>query len=102
MGFAAALLVFTGIWHMTEFLMDRRTPDTMKLIPFGAAYLGLGLLIVFNVSVAIVAPVAAVLVSTGMTIAVVQRKRLAVRQWVLWAFIVIDAAILLALARHWF
>ena len=34
-GIAAALLVFTGIWHATEFLMDGRRQDTVRLIPVG-------------------------------------------------------------------
>ena len=34
-GLAGGLLVFTGIWHATEFLMGGRTADTRRLIPVG-------------------------------------------------------------------
>ncbi|MBX3594615.1 hypothetical protein [Sphingomonas sp.] len=99
MGLAAALLVFTGIWHMTEWVMDRRTADTLRLVPVGAVYALLGVLIALNLGGGIAGVVALLAVMAGMGAAFVMRRRLAVRRWVVWAFIGVDAVIVIALVR---
>lgn len=45
-GLAGGLLVFTGFWHVTEWLMDGRRRDTLLLVPAGLIYLVLGYLLV--------------------------------------------------------
>jgi len=101
MGLAAALLVFTGIWHLTEWLMDRGSKDARRLIPFGAGYLLLGVLIALGFGGPVVGGIAFLAVAGGMVLAFLRRKELDVRRWVMWAFIVLDAVIALAILRHW-
>lgn len=96
-GLAGALLVFTGIWHATEFLMGGRNRDTLRLIPFGLVYLVLGVLIVTLTGGWIVQAIALVVAAVGMAGALATRHTAQVRGWVLWAFILIDVAIILAL-----
>ena len=97
-GLAGGLLVFTGIWHATEFLMGGRTADTRRLIPVGIVYLLFGVLIVTMTGGWIVQIVALILVAAGGVSAFVARDRLDMRRWVIWAFLLIDVIIVLALA----
>jgi hypothetical protein len=101
MGLAAALLVFTGIWHMTEFLMDHVSKDTRRLIPAGVVYLLLGILIALGIATSIIGVVALIAVLAGGIMAFRKRKATDVRRWVIWAFIVIDAIIALAIVNAW-
>ncbi len=101
MGLAAALLVFTGIWHLTEVFMDRTAKDARKLIPFGAVYTGLGVAMAMGFAGWIVSSITVLAVLTGMTLAFVNRKAMDIRNRVLWSFIVIDALIVLAIVAHW-
>lgn len=96
-GIAGALLVFTGLWHVFEWLMGGRNKDTLRLIPFGLAYTVLGYLIVTVWGGQIVLWVALALTCIGITGAFMIRKTADIRAWVLWAFMIIDAVIILAL-----
>ncbi|MEM8979581.1 MAG: hypothetical protein AAGD04_08860 [Pseudomonadota bacterium] len=97
-GLAGALLVFTGIWHATEWLMDGRRRDTMRLIPVGILYAVLGYLIVTVTGGSLVLIAALVLTFVGMCAAFFLRKSSEVRAWVTWSFILIDVVIVVALA----
>ncbi len=101
MALAAALLVFTGFWHMTEFLMDRVSKDTRRLIPAGAVYLLLGILIALGIATSIIGVVALIAVLAGGITAFRKRKAMDIRRWVIWSFIVIDAIIALAIVNAW-
>ncbi len=97
-GVAAALLVFTGIWHMTEWMMGGRNRDTLRLVPVGVAYAVLGWWIALGTGGWGVQLLALGLTAAGLTGAVLTRNTAAVRPWVTWAFVLIDAVIILALA----
>ena len=97
-GLAGALLVFTGIWHATEFLMGGRTADTRRLIPIGILYLILGILIVTMTGGWIVQLIALIVTSIFLVVAFLNRSSAAIRRWVIWAFIVIDVVVVAALA----
>jgi hypothetical protein len=96
-GLAGSLLVFTGLWHVFEFLMDGRRRDTLRLIPFGIVYVILGTLIVTlrGGDMVFYAALAATLVGIGA--AWITRDTAEVRRWVNWVFIVVDAIIIVAL-----
>lgn len=96
-GLAGALLVFTGVWHATEWLMDGRRPDTMRLIPVGFVYALLGCLLVMGVGGVITQIVALILVIAGGSVAFLRRDQFDVRKWVIWSFVVVDVIIALAL-----
>ena len=68
-GLAGALLVFTGIWHATEFLMGGRTADTRRLIPIGILYLILGIMIVTMTGGWIVQLIALIVTSIFLVVA---------------------------------
>lgn len=93
LGFAACLLVFAGIWHLTEWLMAGRSRDTLRLVPFGIVYLVLGWMIALGTGGWIVGALGGVAAGIGGTVAVVLRKTLTLRRWVLWSFVVIDVLI---------
>ncbi|MDG2003684.1 MAG: hypothetical protein P8J20_10170 [Novosphingobium sp.] len=101
MGLAAALLVFTGFWHLTEFLMDRKSVDAQSLIPFGAAYLLLGILIALGIGGVIIGAITLLVVVGGMVLAFRRRKTMDIRRWVMWAFIIIGLIIAIAIIRQW-
>ena len=96
-GLAGALLVFTGFWHATEFLMDGRRSDTLRLVPVGLLYILLGWWIVTSFGGSVVQIIALLLTGAGGAIAFLKRDEFEVRKWVTWAFILIDAIIVLAL-----
>lgn len=98
-GLAGSLLVFTGVWHAFEWLMGGRNKDTLRLIPFGIAYVLLGYLIVTIWGGAAVLWIALVLTCIGMAGAFLTRKTAQIRPWVTWTFIMIDVVIVLALCR---
>lgn len=100
MALAVALLVFTGVWHLTEFLMDRESSDARKLIPFGMLYTGLGIVIALGIGGWMVGATAALAVLTGMVLAILNRKTLDVRRWVIWAYVIIDVAIVVSIIAH--
>ena len=97
MGLAGSLLVFTGVWHIFEWLMGGRNKDTLILIPFGAVYAFLGYLIVTFQGGSIPAIAALLLTSVGAVAAFSTRRGSQVRAWVLWAFIVFDVIIVAAI-----
>jgi len=97
LGIAGGLLVFTGLWHAFEWMMGGRNKDTLRLIPFGLAYLTLGYLIVTGAAGMIVLLIALSLTCVGLVGALMTRRTAAVRPWVTWAFIMIDVVIILAL-----
>lgn len=99
-GFAGALLVFTGVWRSTEWMMDGRRRDTWALVPVGLAFLVFGYLIVMSVGGTIPKIAALLAVAAGGGLLFVRRARLEIRRWVIWTFIALDifAALLLALA----
>ena len=96
---AGGLLVMTGIWHATEFLMDGWRRDTRRLIPIGLAYLLLGYLLVTHTGGMIVHLAALVLATAGMVVAFRMRHTFDIRRWVIWTFIILDAAIIFGLAQ---
>ena len=97
MGLAGSLLVFTGLWHALEWLMSERNKDTARLIPFGIIYIILGYLIVTLTGGNIVLGIALIITTIGLILAYKQRNVLAIRQWVIWAFIIIDALIIIGI-----
>jgi len=97
LGLAGSLLVFTGLWHMLEWMMGGRNKDTLRLIPFGFIYLVLGFLIVTFRGGQTVLVIALVIASIGLIGALLTRKTAQVRPWVTWLFIIIDAIIIAAL-----
>lgn len=97
LGLAGALLVFTGFWHAFEWLMGGRNKDTLRLIPFGLAYVVLGSLIVTLSGGGGVLWVALLLTCIGLAGAFMTRKSAELRSWVTWAFIGIDVVIVVAL-----
>lgn len=97
-GVAGGLLVFTGLWHMFEWMMGGRNRDTLRLIVPGLIYVVLGYLIVNFIGGQIVLWTAMLITAGGMTAALIIRKTAQVRPWVLWAFILIDVVIVLCLA----
>jgi len=96
-GIAGGLLVFSGIWHATEWLMGGRNKDTLRLIPFGLAYAILGGMIVSLWGGQTVHWIALVLTCIGIVGALLTRKTAEVRPWVTWVFIVADIVIILCL-----
>ena len=96
-GIAGALLVFTGGWHATEWMMDGRRRDTLVLVPIGLIYLLFGWRLVTSTGGTAVAIAAMISVAVGGSLAFFRRKQLSIRSWVVWAFIVIDVAIFAAL-----
>jgi len=97
MGIAAFLLTFTGIWHLTEFLMDRESTGAKRIVPAGAIYLALGILIALGIGGTITAVVALVAVIVGLALAYIKRSELDVRRWVMVSFVVIDVIIIVAI-----
>ncbi|MCY4335620.1 MAG: hypothetical protein OXC60_13255 [Litoreibacter sp.] len=96
-GIAGGLLVFTGLWHATEWLMDGRRRDTLMLIPAGLMYLLLGYLLVTVTGGAatVIAPI--ILPALGGTFAYMNLGKMDVRRWVTWTFIAVDVIIVLVL-----
>jgi len=97
-GIAGALLVFAGVWHASEWAMGGRNRDTARLIPLGIVYLVLGYLIVTFRFMPAAGWIAFAVTALGLFAALSMRGTSEIRPWVTWAFILIDAAILLALA----
>lgn len=97
MGLAGSLLVFTGFWHLFEWLMGGRNKDTLRLIPFGIVYIILGYLIVTLTGGSIVAWIALAVTLVGLIAAYSTRKSSQVRPWVTWVFIIVDVLIILGL-----
>lgn len=96
-GIAGGLLVFTGIWHATEWMMDGRRRDTWALVPFGLVYLLLGCLVVTGRGGMIVQLVALAAAALGGSIAFLRRDQFEIRKWVTWVFVIVDVIIVLAL-----
>ena len=96
-GIAGGLLVFTGLWHAFEWMMDGRRRDTWALVPVGILYLILGCLVVMSTGGAIVQIIALVVVAAGGSFAFMRRNEFEIRKWVTWAFILIDVVIVIAL-----
>ena len=96
-GLSGGLLVFTGFWHVTEWLMDGRRRDTLLLVPAGLIYLVLGYLLVTITGGTATVIAALILPALGGTFAYLNLGKMVVRRWVLWAFILLDVIIVLAL-----
>lgn len=96
-GMADGLLVFTGIWHATEWMMDGRRRDTWALVPVGLVYLTLGYMVIMSIGGAATQIVALIAVAAGGSVAFKLRDQFQIRKWVTWAFILIDVAIALSL-----
>ena len=97
-GIAGGLLVFTGIWHATEWMMDGRRRDTWALVPFGLVYLMLGCLIVASIGGTVAQAVGLLTAAFGGSIAFLRRDQMKIRRWVTRALILIDVIIVLCLA----
>ena len=97
MGVAGALLVFAGLWRATEWAMSERNRDTARLVPVGLVYLVLGCLIVTLQYLPWVAWAALPVVAASLATAAAMRHRSGIRRWVAWAFVAIDAAIIVSL-----
>ena len=98
LGLAGSLLVFTGVWHVLEWLMGGRNKDTLRLTPFGIVYVVLGYLIVTFRGGSIVLVIALLVTVAGLIGALVTRKTAQVRPWVTLVFIIIDIIIIVGLA----
>jgi len=98
LGLAGSLLVFTGVWHVLEWLMGGRNKDTLRLIPFGIVYVVLGYLIVTFRGGSIVLVIALLVTVAGLIGALVTRKTAQVRPWVTLVFIIVDVIIIIGLA----
>ena len=96
-GIGGALLVFTGLWHIFEWMMAGHNRDTVRLVPVGILYAALGCLIVLGIGGWITLAAATAITAAGMAAAFTLRSRSLVRGWVTWAFILIDATIVAAL-----
>ncbi len=96
-GIAGGLLVFTGVWHATEWMMDGRRRDTLVLIPVGLIYLLLGYLLVTLTGGTTTMIAALALPAIGAVFAFMNLGKADVRRWVVWIFILIDFAIVLLL-----
>ncbi|SMX26085.1 hypothetical protein TRP8649_00158 [Pelagimonas phthalicica] len=96
-GIAGGLLVFTGIWHATEWMMDGRRRDTWALVPVGLVYLALGYMVATSIGGAATQIIALIAVTAGGTIAFKRRDQFEIRKWVTWSFILIDMLIALSL-----
>ncbi|WP_421701083.1 hypothetical protein [Aliiroseovarius sp.] len=96
-GIAGGLLVFTGLWHATEWMMDGRRRDTWALVPVGLVYALLGCLVVMGAGGMVAQGVALVAVAAGGSLAFMRRNQFEIRKWVTWTFIVIDIFIVAAL-----
>ena len=96
-GVASGLLVFTGLWHATEWLMDGRRRDTLRLIPFGIIYVVLGYLLATGGDGIVTIGLAIVLPTIGGALAFLNRDTFELRKWVTWTFIIIDVVIVAAL-----
>ncbi len=96
-GIAGAFLIFTGIWHATECLMDGRRRDTLALVPVGIVYAILGGLIVTPTGGWLVQLIALIATTAGISIAYIRRNDFEIRKWVTWAFILVDIVIILCL-----
>lgn len=97
-GIAGGLLVFTGFWHATEWMMDGRRRDTWRLVPVGVVYMVLGALIVMSIGGWVIQVAALLLAGAGGAVAFMRRDNFAIRKWVIWAFVLIDVLVVLALA----
>jgi len=97
-GIAGGLLVFTGIWHATEWMMDGRRRDTWRLVPVGLIYIVFGCLVVAQLGGVMAQFVALGLALLGGAVAFVRRDQFDLRKWVIWTFICIDVVIVLSLA----
>ena len=97
MGAAAGLFVFAGLWRTFEWIVHGRNRDSVRLIPGGVIYLILGLLIVLGTAGAIIGWVALVVALASLAGSFLMRNRTQVRRWVMWALILIDAAIVSSL-----
>lgn len=96
-GIAGGLLVFTGIWHATEWMMDGRRRDTWALVPVGLVYLTLGYMVIMSIGGAATQIVALIAVATGGSVAFMRRDQFEIQKWVTWAFILIDVVIVVSL-----
>jgi len=101
-GIAAGILVFSGLWHLTEWIMAGRRRDTLRLIPFGALYtaLGAGLALLWGGPWLGWVALGAVAVGLGLLLAL--WSRLELRGWVKVAYALIDLAVIAALAATLF
>jgi hypothetical protein len=101
LGLAAALLVFTGVWHLFEWAVHGVNADTVRLVPFGIIYTLFGALLAAGVAEAPVGVLALLVTAAGMTAAYLTRMQLQIGAGVLWGFILIDVVIVLSLLG-WF
>lgn len=95
---AAGLLVFTGVWHLTEWLMGGRNRETVMLIPAGAVFLALGCLVAAGIGGVVVTALAILASAGGAILAFSRRNTSQVRKWVTWAYVIIDVLIVVLLA----
>lgn len=97
LGIAAGILVFSGVWHLTEWMMAGRNRDTLRLIPFGILYtlLGVGLALFWAPDWLPWVALAAVIIGLGALMT--NWGRLMLRGWVKVAYAVIDLAVIAAL-----
>jgi len=100
MGSSSFLLVFLGVWHATEFIMDRGSSGARKLIPTGILFLALGVLIALGLASPLLAAVSlgAVLGSLGYLL--INRKGVDIRRWVLFASVAIQSVLVFVLVRY--
>ena len=96
-GLGGALLVMTGLWHATEWMMDGRRPGTLRLVPVGLVYLVLGALIALVIGGDLLLWLGLGAALVGAAAAFWTRKTSTLRGWVTWTFILLDLGIIAAL-----
>lgn len=92
-GIAGGLLVFTGVWHASEWMMDGRRRDTWRLVPVGLIYLVLGWMIALGAGGMATQIIALLLALLFGFLAFTRRSQLDLRRWVIWSLITCDALI---------
>ena len=87
----------TFFYFVLNTTMDRNE-GAARLVPVGIAYLVLGCLIVATVGNSIVLWLSLLAVMTGLLGAYFSRGKASIRAWVIWAFILLDGAIIASIA----
>ena len=96
-GLAAALLIFSGFWQMTEWLMGGRNRHTLWLIVTGVIYIALGVWLIATIGGVVAGGVSTLIVLAGGSLRLLWYRSLHIRHWVLVGIIGLDVIVLLAL-----
>lgn len=97
MGLATFLLVFTGIWMVTERFMDRTNGGGRRFALFGVGLLLLGVLSAIGLAGVLLGIAAMVLAAITAVLLVVWRGKGGLRGWVRWVWVVLCLGIAISL-----